>query len=137
MFLTPHNGWPDVELVAVTWLTQQLADVADLTVCTETGPTITPPTIQIRCVPGGGTPDGITEYSRLDVEVFGGDRAQMWLLARKAKPAMINLKWQRVAGFTIDDVKEDLGFGEVEYNNPLLRRAIASYELTARVQTTV
>jgi len=138
VFLTPHNAWPDTEKVAVAWLTQQMDDVADLTVCTETGPLITPPTIRVQRVPGGGgIQDGIEDLSLLDVECFGGNRDQMWAIARRANAEMINLKWQTVAGSTIDEVVNINGLGEVEYNDPLIRRAIATYELTARVQATV
>lgn len=119
----------------MAWLRSQLPGV---TVLTETGTTITPPLICVRRIPGGGTTsDNITEESLVDVDCFGADRAGMWTLGRKANAAMLNLSWQKVAGYAIDWVEVNNGLGEVPYNDPKLRRCVATYRLTARVQTTV
>lgn len=132
--LEPYDEWPDIELTVVAWLTQQLGGIA---VQTETDDTLADdvPLVQVQLVPGGSS-DGVTEESVVDVTSWAADRAGMWALGKRAHAAMLRLSTQRVNGWAIDWVSVDNGLGEVPYSNPRLRRAIGTYRLTTRAQAT-
>jgi hypothetical protein len=130
----PFDEWPDTERVVVAWLTLQLPDVPVQTeVDDELADSL--PLLQVQMVPGGAN-DGLDEENLVDVTIYASDRASMWTTARRAQAAMLRLSTQTVAGATVDWVSVDNGAGEVPYSNPAIRRAVGTYRITTRAQTT-
>lgn len=120
----------DIEYAATLWLRAQHPDVR---VVNETPSDLekTLPLLCVRVVPGGGD-DGVSGESVLDVESFAGSRTAMWQLADSAHESMLALRGRPSGGLVIDDVTTDALPGFVTYNNPAVRRAVATYRLTRR-----
>lgn len=137
--LIPLDGWPDVALVAVQWLKQSLPDAR---VLTKTGTDLatlvtgTPGVVQVLRVPGGSN-DAIEEISTIDVYSFAASEDAAFLLARRSNAAMFNLSGARTAAGAVDWVTCTSSIGLVPYNNPLIERAIATYEVSTRVQSVI
>lgn len=91
------------------------------------------PLVQVQVTPGGGE-DGTSGVTLLDVDTFAANRTAMWDLARKVHTSMLALAGQYVGALVIDSVTSDTRPAPVDYGNPALRRATATYRLTSRAQ---
>lgn len=118
----------DVEGLAVTYLSGALS----VRVVTIVPATIAPPLV--RVARAGGSDDFHNDYARLDVEVFGSSRGQMWDYAERARDAMHLLAGNAVGGRLVDTVSTDVAPFWLDYGNPAVHRAIATYRLTLRAQ---
>lgn len=128
----PELDWGDIEQAAAVWLRSRHPGVrvanelpADLE--------LKLPLVQVQVTPGGGD-DGITEACLLDVDTFTATRTQMWDLARAVRTSMLALAGQYVGDLVIDSVTTEVRPAPVDYGNPKLRRAVATYRLTSRAQ---
>lgn len=128
----PELDWGDLEQAAALWLRGRHAGVRvvnELPASLETKL----PLVQLQVTPGGGE-DGTTGVTLLDVETFAGTRTAMWDLARTVHTSMLALAGQHVGGLVIDSVSSDARPAPLDYGNPALRRAVATYRLTSRAQ---
>jgi hypothetical protein len=93
------------------------------------------PLVLVERVPGGGrVGDRDAEYessSYIDVSVMTRTRPELWPIVQQIEVAMISF---RASVGLIDTVNNPQSFGEVKYKNPRIRRAVASYEISARAQ---
>lgn len=142
--LRPLNAWPDAEQVVVAWLKLQLTDVNVVTETDTTFATSAPkpgmavPLIRVTRVTGGNFDlASVTEEALLDVECFGANRVGAWGLYRYSHAAMLQLTGQRTAAGGVDEVDVNNGAGEVNYQNPAVRRIVTTYRLAIRAQATV
>jgi hypothetical protein len=85
-----------------------------------------------RVTLGPGTDDGVTDAPLVDVESFGADRAAMWTLAEQARQALHALAGHAHDGVLVDSVTTATRPSYVDYGNPKVRRAVASYRVTLR-----
>lgn len=137
--LVPLDAWPDTRVVAVQWLKQSLPDA---TVLTKTGTNLaqlaaaSAGVVQVLRVPGGSN-DAIEELSTIDVYSFAISEDAAVLLARRVNAAMLNLAGARTGAGAVDWVTCTSSVGVVPYSNPLIERAIATYEVTTRVQSVI
>ena len=124
--------WGDLEQAVAVWLRSRhngVRVVNELPADLETKL----PLIQVQVTPGGGE-DGTTGATLLDVETFGATRTAMWDLARAVHTSMLAMGGQYVGALVIDSVSSDARPAPVDYGNPKLRRAVATYRLTSRAQ---
>ncbi|MFI1678840.1 hypothetical protein [Streptomyces sp. NPDC020607] len=128
----PELDWGDVENAVTLWLRPRhigVRVVQELPADLETKL----PLVQVQVTPGGGE-DGTTAVTLLDVESFGASRTAMWELARAVHTSMLALAGHRSGGLVIDSVASDARPAPLDYGNPALRRAVATYRLTSRAQ---
>lgn len=121
---------PDIEYAATLWLRARhpgVRVVNELPSTLEQGL----PLLLVAVVPGGGD-DGVSGIAVLDVQSFAATRTAMWQLADGAHESMLAMRGQHAGGLAVDDVEPDALPGFVTYNNPAVRRAVASYRLTRR-----
>lgn len=130
--VSPLNVWPDLELVVIAKLRDFASSrVAGLTVDTAIGTNLVQllPLIRVQLVPGGGeaqTPfemDGV-----IDLTFFAADRPSMWHLAQVGNAAILQLS----PSPQVDWVTVNSAPAYVDYGNPAIFRAEATYRLTAR-----
>ncbi|KDN73916.1 hypothetical protein DF19_41700 [Streptomyces olindensis] len=128
----PELDWGDVEQATAVWLRSRHAGVR---VANELPADLEKklPLVRVQVTPGGGE-DGTTGVTLLDVETFAATRTAMWDLARKVHTSMLALAGQYVGALVIDSVSTDSRPAPVDYGNPALRRAVATYRLTSRAQ---
>lgn len=125
--------WPDLELVAYTYLSSVLA-ARVVTVLPSNLETELP---VVRVARGPGSDDGITDSPLLDVEAFAATRGQMWDLAEQARQAIHALAGTATGGALVDSVSTATGPTWVSYENPAVQRAVASYRMALRqIETT-
>lgn len=120
--------WPDLELIAREWLAGVLPGrvVTVLPAAFEQSLPVT------RIARGPGSDDGITDAPLLDVESFAADRAAMWALAEQTRQALHDLAGKAVNGALVDTVTTASGPVHVDYGNPAVERAVASYRVALR-----
>lgn len=121
-------SWPDVEKVATTYLRGLIAGRV-VTRLPSDLEAVLPVT---RVTRGPGSDDGITDGPLLDVESFAADRGAMWTLAEETRQALHALAGQAVDGVLVDSVTTATGPVRVDYENPAVERAVASYRLALR-----
>lgn len=126
---------PDIEYAVTLWLRGRHSGVR---VVNETPSSLDKdmPLLCVRVVPGGGD-DGVSGECSLDVEAFAGTRGAMWQLADAAHESMLAMRGRYAGGLAVDDVECDALPGFVPYNNPAVRRTVASYRLTRRAPVRV
>jgi hypothetical protein len=124
--------WGDLEQAAAVWLRSRHVGVR---VANELPADLEKklPLVQVQVTPGGGE-DVTTGVTLLDVDVFAATRTAMWDLARQVHTSMLALSGQYVGALVIDAVSSDSRPAPVDYGNPALRRAVATYRLTSRAQ---
>lgn len=124
--------WGDVEQAVDLWLRTRHAGVR---VVNELPAELEKklPLVQVQVTPGGGE-DGTTGVTLLDVETFAATRTGMWDLARQVHTSMLALAGQYIGSLVVDSVSTDSRPAHVDYGNPALRRAVATYRLTSRAQ---
>lgn len=132
--LTPADRWPNIEVAVIQWLLTHLSGSVE--VRPEADSELAPPYVLVQRVPGG-TNDGLNDHATVDVDVFGHDRSEMWGLAEQVHAAMLKLAAEAPRGEFIDHVSTDMNFGLIGYGNPKLRRAVATYRITSRPQSTI
>lgn len=121
---------PDIEYAATLWLRARHPGVKVVNELPSTLET-TLPLLFVAHVPGGGD-DGVSGEAALDVQAFAATRTAMWTLAEAAHESMRAMRGQHAGGLAVDDVVTDALPGFVPYNNPAVRRTVASYRLTRR-----
>ncbi|MEY2249318.1 hypothetical protein AB8A21_41475 [Streptomyces sp. BF23-18] len=128
----PELDWGDVERAVDLWLRARHTGVR---VVNELPADLEKqlPLVQVQVTPGGGE-DGTTGVTLLDVESFGVNRTAMWDLARAVHTSMLALSGRHSGGLVIDAVSSDARPAPVDYGNPAVRRAVATYRLTSRAQ---
>ena len=124
--------WGDLEQAAAVWLRSRHPGAR---VANELPADLEKklPLVQVQVTPGGGE-DGTTGVTLMDVETFAATRVAMWDLARTVHTSMLALAGQYVGALVIDSVSTDSRPAPVDYGNPALRRAVATYRLTSRAQ---
>ncbi|MCF0087164.1 MULTISPECIES: hypothetical protein [unclassified Streptomyces] len=129
----PELDWGDVEQAVALWLRFRHSGVR---VVNELPADLEKklPLLQVQVTPGGGDTGGVDGETLVDVDAFAGTRTQMWDLARAARTSMLALAGQYIGGLVIDTVSTDVRPAPVDYGNPALRRAVATYRLTSRAQ---
>lgn len=121
-------AWPDLELLAVTYLSDQLG----VRVVTVLPADLADHLPLIRVARGPGDDDKVTDSPLLDVETFAADRGGMWDLAEDTRQALHALAGRAVDGKLVDTVTTATGPTWVEYGNPAAHRAVASYRFALR-----
>ncbi|MEU1152638.1 hypothetical protein ABZ369_06415 [Streptomyces sp. NPDC005918] len=121
---------PDIEYAATLWLRARHPGVRVVNELPSTLEQVMP-LLLVAVVPGGGD-DGVSGTAVLDVQTFAATRTLMWQLADGAHESMLAMRGQLAGGLAVDDVETSLLPGFVTYNNPAVRRAVASYRLTRR-----
>ncbi|RLL68135.1 hypothetical protein [Streptomyces sp. Z26] len=131
--MTPELDWGDVELAVAVWLRSRHPGVR---VVNELPSKLEEklPLLQVQVAPGGGDGGEVTESCLIDLDAFAADRTAMWTLARQARTSMLALAGRHVGGLVIDTATTEVRPAHVDYGNPLLRRAVATYRLTSRAQ---
>lgn len=122
------TGWPDVELLVRSYL----AGILPGRVVTRLPGNLEEVVPVTRIMRGPGGDDGVTDEPMLDVETFAGDRAGMWTLAEQTRQALHGLAGAAVDGALIDTVTTATGPVWVDYENPAVERAVASYRIGLR-----
>lgn len=120
----PARGWADAEKVVMALL----APIAPTV--TSTPNPIVVPVIRVQRV--GGADDGITDYPRVEVAVYGADRAQAWDLAEQARQAILASPRSVVNGQLIDNAKTDTPATQTPYDNADVRRVVAQFRFAWR-----
>jgi hypothetical protein len=120
--------WPDVEATVRGYLATTVTGrvVTILPAQLETALPVT------RILRGPGVDDGITDSPLLDVETFAGSRGDMWALAEETRQALHELAGKAYGGVLVDSVTTASGPSFVDYGNPRVHRAVASYRLALR-----
>ncbi|MFE5159642.1 hypothetical protein ACFRNT_14200 [Streptomyces sp. NPDC056697] len=121
---------PDIEYAATLWLRARHPGVRVVNELPSTLETNLP-LLCVRVVTGGGD-DGVSGEAVLDLEAFAATRTAMWQMADAAHESMLAARGQLAGGLVIDDVVADSLPGFVTYNNPAVRRTVATYRLTRR-----
>jgi hypothetical protein len=121
---TPARGWADAEKVVMVLL----APIAP-TVTSTPNPLVAP-VIRVQRV--GGSDDGMTDYPRVEVAVYGSDRAQAWDLAEKARQTILASPRSVVNGQLIDNAKTDTPATQTPYDNADIRRVVAQFRFAWR-----
>lgn len=128
----PELDWGDLEQAVAVWLRGRHTGVRVVNEL-PTDLELKLPLVQVQVTPGGGE-ENTTGTTLLDIDMFGANRTAMWDLARKVHTSMLALAGQYVGALVIDSVSSDTRPAPVDYGNPKLRRAVATYRLTSRAQ---
>lgn len=125
--------WADVELLVMTGLRPLLPGVRVVDELPDRLETRVP-LVSVLVV--GGTDDRITDSPTVDVICFAATRAETWALAEKSRRAMHALAATHDPGqkVVIDDVRTEERPAIVPYGNPAVRRAVATYTVSARTR---
>jgi hypothetical protein len=120
--------WPNVERTVGNYLASVIEGrvVAVLPARLEESLPVT------RLTVASGDDDGITDSVLLDVETFGSSRFFMWELAEETRQAMLGLSGRAVDGELVDTVRTAVRPYPLDYGNPKVHRAVASYRLALR-----
>lgn len=108
-----------------------LSDLVDGKIDTETPADLQSNLPFIRVVRLGGTDDRTSDSGRIDVDCFAKLRTDTKTLAMAAQQLLISYPHVTAAG-VIDRVATDVAPNEVPWNNPAIRRFIASYNVIVR-----
>jgi hypothetical protein len=117
-------GWADAEKVVMALLAPIARTV------TSTPNPLVAPLIRVQRV--GGSDDGITDHPRVEVAVFGVDRAQAWDLAERARQVILASPRTVVDGQLIDNAKTDTPATQTPYDNADVRRVVAQFRFAWR-----
>lgn len=119
-----YGVWPNVERLLIAFLKQECGVVT----YTETPSNLETvvPCVVVERVAGGYGRDFEKTFV-VDVTVFAKTRGDVWSLVQQVETAMVRCN-------LFDTVVEQSSFGNVSYSNTALRRAVGTYELTARPQ---
>lgn len=85
-----------------------------------------------RITRGPGDDDGVTDSPLLDVETFAATEDGMWTLAEDTRQTILALAGTVAGGALIDTVSTVTGPVAVDYENPAVHRAVASYRFALR-----
>jgi hypothetical protein len=119
-----YGQWPNVERLLVGYLTT----ACGVPVFTETPTDLEQktPCLVVERIAGGAGRDYEKTFV-VDITAFATARAAVWALVQVTEVAMVRCD-------LFDTVEEQSSFGNVPYANAALRRAEATYGLTARPQ---
>lgn len=87
------------------------------------------PYVRVTRISGGD--DRISDYPRLDVEVFSPSRAQAWAIAEAIRAELLSFP-HRVGGALIDRVRTESAPVRAIWTDPTIHRLVATYTLSAR-----
>ncbi|MFD8437450.1 hypothetical protein ACFV2I_20410 [Streptomyces microflavus] len=127
--------WPDTELLVMTGLRPLLPGVRLVDELPDKLETRVP-LVQVLVV--GGADDRVTDTATVDIAAFAATRAAAWELAEQARQAIHSLAATHDPGqrAVIDDVSTEQRPAIVPYGNPAVRRAVATYTVSARMRAT-
>ncbi|MFE3471195.1 hypothetical protein ACFXOI_05825 [Streptomyces bacillaris] len=127
--------WADVELLVMTGLRPLLPGVRVVDELPDKVESRVP-LVQVLVV--GGADDRVTDTATVDVVAFAATRPAVWALAEQTRAAMHALAatHQPAQKTVIDDVTTAQRPTVVPYGNPAVRRAVATYTLSARTRST-
>jgi hypothetical protein len=126
-------AFPDAEHMLMDALADLVAGPADVV-------TVIPDDLQTRLATGrsvirvrviGGSDDRIADHPRVDVETFGSTRAAAQPLAETIRQRLISGPLRTSHGI-IDRAATEVGPQEIPYDDPDVRRWIATYRLSTR-----
>ncbi|WP_030585717.1 phage tail termination protein [Streptomyces anulatus] len=125
--------WADVELLVMTGLRPLLPGVRVVDELPDRLETRVP-LVSVLVV--GGDDDRITDTATVDLASFAATRAEAWALAEQSRRAMHSLAATHNPGqrAVIDDVTTSQRPAIVPYGNPAVRRALATYTVSARTR---
>ncbi|MFH9692636.1 hypothetical protein ACH4L3_05430 [Streptomyces globisporus] len=125
--------WADVELLVMTGLRPLLPGVR---VVDELPDRLEDRVPLVSVLVVGGGDDRITDATTVDVVAFAKTRAETWALAEQTRRAMHSLAATHNPGqkAVIDDVTTSQRPAIVPYGNPAVRRAVATYTVSARAR---
>lgn len=129
--------FPNVEKALIGWLKTNLPDVAvysELPLNWDP-PTVDPlPAILVQRIPAGSGGQEFESTPVLDINLYAGDRASLWVLVQQVEPVVVNFPRQS-SGSYIDNLTWKTPFGFMSYENRAVRRAFGSVELLTRPQS--
>jgi hypothetical protein len=128
--VTTPPRFADIEALAVAYLRSAL----DVRVSTELPAKLEASLPMLRVTRGPGSDDKLNDRPLLDVEAFAADRAGMWSLADRARVALHDLAGRKALGRLVDTVETVTTPTFVDYENPAVRRAVATYRLVLRTR---
>lgn len=117
--------FPDAELLMMAML-EQVAP----TYTTTPNPMPATPLISVQRV--GGPDDWITDFPRVQVQVFGNTREQAWQLAEQCRQIIIASRRTIVNGVLIDNATTVTPAQQPPDPNVNLKRVVAIYQLEYR-----
>ncbi|MBK3561088.1 hypothetical protein JHN55_32090 [Streptomyces sp. MBT56] len=125
--------WADVELLVMTGLRPLLPGVR---VVDELPDRLEDRVPLVSVLVVGGGDDRITDTATVDLASFAKTRAETWALAERTRRAMHSLAATHNPGqkAVIDDVTTSQRPAIVPYGNPAVRRAVATYTVSARAR---
>jgi hypothetical protein len=121
---TDGKAFPDAETVIMALL----GDIAHTV--TSTPNPLVPPVIRIQRV--GGADDRLTDFPRVEVAIYGENRAQAWDLAERCRQRILASPRTVVAGALVDNARTDTPAQQVPYDNTDIRRVVAFYRFAWR-----
>ena len=139
-----HGVFPETESVIVAWLEQWLpprwpdkvrvyTELPEGWADAQRNESERLPAILVERLPGGaGSGREYENGYQVQVTVFAASRAVLWAVVQQVEVGMIAIRGRTSP--TLDEVWPAEGFGDVPYANKKIRRAVATYEMTARAQ---
>jgi hypothetical protein len=121
--------WADLELVVVRHLRASLPGVRVMTSAPSDLEAQMP---AVRVMRGPGSDDGVTDEPLIDVDAFAANAGAMWDLAEDVREAMHALAGRVVDGRLVDWVRTATAPTAVDWGNPKIHRAVASYRVAQR-----
>lgn len=116
---------PDVELLLVAWLNEQLSDVR---VCAELPATLPAQTVRVNRI--GGPRLYALDRPTVVVDVFAGDRGAAFGLAQQVEDLLyLKLPGVPVNGAAVSHVATISGPSWAPYDNTGVRRVTATYQM--------
>lgn len=125
---SPEHRFADVELVVGAWLRDQVG----VRVVADTPADLEEKLPLIRIERALGWDRRWEDRARIDMDCFGGTRAEMWLVAEQARDSMLRLAGRKVLGQLVDSVHTETAPSYLEWGNDRVKRAVASYRLLLR-----
>ena len=125
------TNFPDIETGLITLFEAIFTDVvADTVVGDDLDALLADGKRVIRIIKRGGPDDDVTEYSRVDIDVFATTRNAAFDLARDIRSAL--RPRVRAGSATIDTVRTDASPHKVPWDNADIDRVLASYQISTR-----
>lgn len=122
MLVQPN--WPDVEDVMIAMLSSVATTVTVLP------PDMTQPVIQVNRV--GGPADLITDTPTVVVGCYAPDRATAMANAKACQQIVLASRRKRFADGVVDTASVVAGIQTIPYEDPNVKRVIATYRLAFR-----
>lgn len=128
--------WPNVEKAVIQWLKAQLPDSGYIVVnqepktfATASNP-LTGVTVCVERIPGGGGGQNYSKDSDIIVTVYAATKAAVWDAVQVVEVVMLTIANRGTV--SLDDIECRSDFGDLPYSNINVKRAEATYRITAR-----